>query len=53
MEQRFCCIDPSILKLKNKFDESPFQASGASMCYKDVRHKEFKTLISEPHLGAE
>jgi len=53
MEQRFCCIDPSILKMKNKFDESQFQGSGDSLYYKDVWHKEFKTLISEPHLGAE
>jgi hypothetical protein len=38
---------------ENKFDEFPFQGSGDSLYCKDVRHEEFKTLISEPHLGAE
>jgi hypothetical protein len=36
---------------ENKFDESPVQGSGDSLYCKDVRHKQFKTLISEPHLG--
>jgi hypothetical protein len=38
---------------ENKFDESPVQGSGDSLYCKDVRHKECKTLISEPRLGAE
>jgi len=38
---------------ENKFDESPFQGGGDSLYCKDVRHKEFKILISEPHLGAD
>jgi len=38
---------------ENKFDESPFHASGDSLYCKDISHKEFKTIISEPHLRAE
>jgi hypothetical protein len=38
---------------ENKSDESPNQWSGDSLYCKDVRHKEFKMLISEPHLVAE
>jgi len=38
---------------ENKFYMSPFQGSGGCLYYKDLRHEEFKTLISEPHLGAE
>jgi hypothetical protein len=38
---------------ENKFDEIPFKGSGDSLYCKDVRHKKFKTLISELHLGAE
>jgi len=38
---------------ENEFDESPVQGSGDSLCCKDVRHKELKSLISEPQLGAE
>ena len=52
MEQRFCCIDPLILKMKINLT-SPHSREVVSLYCKDIRHQKFKTLISEPHLGAE
>ena len=52
MEQRFCCLGPSILKIKNKFDESLDQRICGILYHKDVRYKELESVISESQLGA-
>ena len=52
MEQRFCCLDPVILKIKINLMSPQTSEIRDSLYRKNVRHKELESVISESQLGA-